>query len=223
MVYVSVLFAILRTEMVYLLLGALLAILISIKQFKSVGRLKGVALVFVCVAMVLYLLPTLLDTIIETTKLALKGGALENDESADHRINVQLPVLMKIIESSPFFGGGLYSVSYGATTHYLLYDIPVLGAFGAYGIIGMLIYYSRFIYIFSRYKVLEMSQILFDQFPIECLLVNGLLAYFISMITFRTLHINIELAFDFGMPEFGLFIGVYFGLIKILSEKRLDS
>jgi hypothetical protein len=43
------------------------------------------------------------------------------------------------------------------------------------------------------------------------------------MLTFRTLHINIELAFDFGMAEFGLFIGVYFGLIKLLIETRLDN
>jgi len=115
---------------------------------------------------------------------------------------------------------GLYAVSYEATTHYLLYDIPILGAFGAYGIVGMLIYYGRFVVIFSRYKAVKMSQNLFDQFPVECLLVNGLLAYFITMITFRTLHINIELAFDSGMAELGLFIGIYFALIRFLDEQK---
>lgn len=224
MVFVAVLLAILRTEMFYLFMGAFLAVIISIRQFKTAGLFKIALFGFVCIGLVLYIFPSLLDTIVQTAQMSLNsGGAMSSDESADHRLYVQLPVLMKILESNPFFGGGLYSVSAEATTHYLLYDIPVLGAFGAYGIIGMLIYYSRFIYIFSRYKAVKMTQKLFDQFPIECLLTNGLLAYFITMITFRTLHINIELAFDFGMAEFGLFIGVYFGLIKILIEKRLDS
>jgi hypothetical protein len=224
MVYVSVLLAILRTEMLYLFMGALLAMFISIRQFKTIGTIKIATIGFVCVALILYLFPTLVDSLLQTVQISSKlGGGFSNDESADHRLNVQLPVLMKVIESSPFFGGGLYSVSYEATTHYLLYDIPILGAFGAYGIVGMLLYYSRFIYIFSRYKAVKMSQKLFDKFPIECLLINALLAYFITMLTFRTLHINIELAFDFGMAEFGLFIGVYFGLIKLLIETRLDN
>jgi hypothetical protein len=30
-----------------------------------------------------------------------------------------------------------------------------------------------------------------------------------------------ELAFDFGMAEFGLFIGGYFALIRILKEKKV--
>jgi len=221
MVFVSVLLAILRTEMFYLFMGALVAVFISIRQFKTIGTPKIAIFGFLCVAIVLYLFPTLFETIMETAKMSLNsGGSLSSDESADHRLNVQLPVLMKILELNPFFGGGLYSVSYEATSHYLLYDIPVLGAFGAYGIIGMLIYYSRFIYIFSRYKSVKMTQKLFNEFPVECLLTNGLLAYFITMISFRTLHINSELAFDFGMAEFGLFIGVYFGLIKLLSEQK---
>ncbi len=223
MVYVSVLLAILRTEMFYLFMGALLAVFISIRQFKTIGTFKTVLFGLVCVAFVLYMFPSLLDTIVQTVQMSLNSGkSLSSDDSADHRLNVQLPVLMKIIESNFFFGGGNYAVSLEATGHYLLYDIPVLGAFGAYGIIGMLIYYSRFIYIFIRYKALKMSQKLYDQFPVECLLTNGLLAYFITMISFRILHINIELAFDFGMAEFGLFIGVYFGLIKILTEQKIE-
>jgi hypothetical protein len=222
MVYVSVLLAILRTEMFYLFMGSLLAIIISIRKFKTIGLVKIAAFAFAGIGLVLYVFPTLLDSIVQTIQLSLNsGGGMSSDDSADHRLHVQLPVLLKIIEASPFFGGGLYSVSYEATTHYLLYDIPVLGAFGAYGILGMLLYYSKLIYIFARYKSIKMSQKLFDQFPVECLLTNGLLAYFITMISFRTLHINSELAFDFGMAEFGLFLGVYFALIRVLSEQKI--
>jgi hypothetical protein len=223
MVFLTILFALLRTEMFYLFMGGFLATVISIRQFKTVGLFKIALFGSICIGMVLYLFPGLLDTIVLTAQMTSNSGdSMNSDESLDHRLYVQLPVLMKILESNPIFGGGLYSVSAEATTHYLLYDIPVLGAFGAYGIIGMLIYYSRFIYIFSRYKAVKMTQKLYEQFPVECLLTNGLLAYFITMITFRGLHINIELAFDFGMAEFGLFIGLYFGLIKILTEKRVE-
>jgi hypothetical protein len=221
MVYASVILAILRTEMFYLFMGALLAVAISIRQFKTIGTSKILIMMSAGVALILYLFPSLLDTIVQTVELTSRaGGGMSSDESADHRLYVQLPVLMKIVESSPFFGGGLYAVSYEATTHYLLYDIPILGAFGAYGIVGMLLYYSRFVIIFSRYKAAKMSQYLFNLFPVECVLVNGLLAYFITMITFRTLHINIELAFDSGMAELGLFIGVYFALIRFLAEQK---
>jgi hypothetical protein len=43
------------------------------------------------------------------------------------------------------------------------------------------------------------------------------------MISFRTLHINSELAFDFGMAEFGLFLGGYFALIRVLGEQNNRS
>lgn len=223
-VYVSVLLAILRTEMFYLLMGATLAVLISIRKFKTIGKFKIIIVSIIFVVLILKIFPTLNYNLSETLKITMNSlGGRDMDESADHRVSVQLPVLMKIIESNPFFGGGLYAVSYEATMHHLLYDIPLLGAFGAYGIIGMLLYYSRYIYIFSRYKGVKMSQNLFDQYPIECLLTNALLAYFITMITFRTLHINIELAFDYAMSEFGLFIGVYFALIRILTERNQSN
>ena len=222
LVYLSVLFAVLRTEIVYLTMGAIISVYVTSKKIKANNFLKTFMWFFLCVIFILVLFPSIFETIIQIFDglLSINDENLQ-DESKDQRLYVQLPVLLKIIEESPFFGGGTYSVSYKATGHQLLYDIPVLGAFGAYGIIGMLIYYSRFYYIFLRYKSLKMTQKLYDRFPFECLLTNALLAYFITMITFRTLHINIELAFNFGMSEFGVFIGVYFGLTKILIEDSL--
>lgn len=222
LVYLSVLLAVLRTEIVYLTMGAIISVHVTSKKIKANNFLKIFMWFFLCVIFILVLFPSIFETLIQIIDglISINDKNLQ-DESKDHRVYVQLPVILKIIEESPFFGGGAYSISYKATGHELLYDIPVLGAFGAYGIIGMLIYYSRFYYIFLRYKSLKMTQKLYDRFPFECLLTNALFAYFITMITFRTLHINIELAFNFGMSEFGLFIGVYFGLTKILIEDSL--
>jgi hypothetical protein len=220
-VYLSVLLAILRTEIFYLFMGSTLAVLISLRKFKTTSKFKITVISIISLIAIYKLFPMLFDNILETAKITMNSvDKLGSDESINIRKDEQLPILFKIIESSPFFGVGLYAVSFESTRHHLIYDIPVLGAFGAYGIIGMLLYYVRFLLIFSRYKGVGMSQRLFDHYPIECLLTNGLLAYFITMISFRTLHINSELAFDFGMAEFGLFIGLYFGLIKFLIEQQ---
>jgi hypothetical protein len=221
MVFLSVLLAILRTEMFYLFMGAVLSVLISIRKFKTIGKLQIALISFLSILLVLKIFPTLYDDLLQTFNVTLKSsGGFSSDESADHRLNVQLPIILTILNSNPFFGGGVFALSLEATGHYLLFDIPVISAFAAYGIVGMLIYYSRFLVIFSVYRTIKMSQKLFDHLPVECLLTNGLLAYFITMITFKTLHINIELAFDFGMPEFGLFIGIYFALIRILKNQN---
>jgi hypothetical protein len=220
MVYASILLAILRTEMFYLLMGALLATYISARRFKTIGKFKIIFFLILSGALVVYLFPNFISEMMQIVEITMSGGGnMSKDASADHRKYIQLPVLLNIIGDNVFFGGGLYAVSAEATTHYLLYDIPVLGAFGAYGIFGMLLYYSRFYIIFKSYIKVKMSQSIFNRFPLECLILNTLLAYFITMIAFRTLHINIELAFDFGMAEFGLFLGIYFGLIKILNQE----
>jgi len=218
LVYVSVIMAILRTEIIYLFLGALLAFFISLKQIKAISVFNSLFIGIACGILILFFFPSIIEPLLHTINI-FDSTNLVYDNSADHRLNFQLPLLIKIIKSNLLFGSGTYSVSYEATGHHLLYDIPIIGAIGAYGIIGMLIYYSRFIIIVLRYKTIRMTQKLFNQYPVEFLIVNGLLAYFITMISFRSLHINIELAFDFGMAEFGLFIGIYFALIKILTER----
>lgn len=221
-VYIAVSLSLLRTEMFYLFMGGVTAFLLSFFKFKK-ASMFSIYFSIVCGAvLVLVLFPNLIDNVIETFKITIEGnngGA--TDGTLSHRLEVQLPIALKIFSENFLFGGGLFAVSPEATGgHYILFDIPYIAVFSAYGLIGMFIYYLRFIYIFSRYKIVVFSQKLYNLFPVESLLTNGIMAYFITMVFFKLIHFNIELAFTFGMPETGLFIGAFFGITRFLFEQN---
>lgn len=221
-VFLAVIIAVLRTEMFYLFMGMLLSVHIGKKfLFANNAYFKlGIVVIFILI-IASYLFPNLIDVytgVLENTLNVVQTDA--KDSSGEYRSNIQLPVLMNVIYQNLFFGGGKYAVSYEKTTHYLFFDIPILGAFGAYGIVGMTIYYARFIIILKRIKIVKKFRPLLEKNPIEILLVLGLFSYFLTMLLFRTLHLNLELAFESGQVELGLFIGVYFALTRILMENE---
>jgi hypothetical protein len=217
-VFAAIMIAVLRNEMFYLFLGSLLAFILTIRKVQSIGKMKIFLISSSIILVFSIIFPDLIDSLVELFNLTFNSSSSKgNDESLEHRLNVQLPILMDIFNSNLVFGAGNYSVSIEATSHYLLYDIPILGGFAVYGIFGMFLYYSRFVKIFEAFYHLKLNNSLFTKSPLDYLLVVSLFAYFITMITFRGIHINMELAFDFGMAEFGLFVGAYFGLIRLLS------
>lgn len=221
-IFLAVLIAMLRTELFYLIMGAITSLYLGKKYlFKSNAYLKLGISGFAIYAIFIYLFPGLSDVynfLYEDILNLLQNES--NDSSGQYRLNVQLPVLIEILSNNIFFGGGKFSMSYDNTGHHLLHDIPILGGFGAYGLIGMCIYYTRFILIFKRIKILQNFKLLFQFHPNEILIVLGLLSYFLTMLLFRTLHLNIELAFETGQVEFGLFMGVFFSMTRFLYEKE---
>jgi hypothetical protein len=220
-VFIAIMIAVLRNEMFYLFLGSLLAFILTFRRVNSIGKINIFIIIVSIISVVFIFFPDLVESLSELINLtfnsANSGG---NDESLDHRMNVQLPILLDILKSNILFGAGNYAVSIEATSHYLMYDIPIIGGFAVYGIFGMCLYYARFLNIFEAFSHLQINQDLYRRLPFECLLLFALFAYFVTMVTFRGIHINMELAFDFGMAEFGLFLGVYFGLIRILTEQK---
>jgi hypothetical protein len=218
-VFISVLLALLRTEIFYLSMGAIVALLLSRGEFKSIGKLKLVLYLVALIGVINIIFPELLKSVVETIRLSIEWSEGDvTDASVDHRNIVQMPILKNLLSNHYMLGAGLFATSFEATGEYLLYDIPILGAFAAYGIIGMSIYYSRFYLIFTRYRFVNFSKNLYAKLPVELLFIKILMAYFITMITFRAIHINIELAFSFGMPEFGFFMGIFFGLTRFVSD-----
>lgn len=221
-VFLAVLIAILRTEIFYLFMGAITSLYLGKKYLlKNNAYLKLGISGFLLFIIFTYLFPSLSDIysgVYKNTLSVLQNNS--NDSSADYRLNVQLPVLIEILSNNIFFGGGKFSMSFENTRHHLLYDIPLLGGFGAYGLIGISIYYLRFIFIFKRIKIIKNFKLLFQYYPNEILIVLALLSYFLTMLLFRTLHVNIELAFETGQVEFGLFIAVFFAMTRFLSEKE---
>lgn len=221
-VYSAVLVALLRTEIFYLFMGAVTALTLCFFKFKKINIFNSFFTIASSVVLVVLVFPNLFYNVIDTINLTLDSVSIIDRESTlSLRTDIQLPIALNILEENIFFGGGLYSVSYEATGgHLVLYDIPYIAAFSTYGLIGMSIYYLRFIYVFRRYKLVNFSQNLYNLYPVESLLSIGLMAYFVTMVFFKLIHFNIELAFDFGMAETGLFIGAFFGITRFLFEQN---
>lgn len=220
-VFLAVLIAILRTEIFYLFMGIITSLYLGNKYLHKNNAFLKIAILGVFILIVFAnLFPDLADIynlVYDKTINVLKGESI--DSSAQYRTNVQLPVIAEIISNNLIFGAGRFAVSYESSGHQLLYDLPVISAFGAYGLLGMSIYYIRFLFIFKRMKSIRRSKLLFKFYPNETLLVIALYSYFITMLLFRTLHLNIELAFETGQVELGLFMGVSFAMTRFLFEK----
>jgi hypothetical protein len=93
-----------------------------------------------------------------------------------------------------------------------------------YGWLGILIYYSRFLYILPPSKRI-LTAIGQDRAKIEkngfhYIIIVALRAYFISMITFRLFYIGYELTYTQVYADFGAFLGIYFASIYMIERKN---
>ncbi|MFC2110606.1 hypothetical protein ACFLSU_08570, partial [Bacteroidota bacterium] len=216
---IAVMMALLRNEMFYLAMGSLLALYINSKNNIRINKRSTVFYLSIILVLMFKVFPDLIDNTLKTFFYTFDAfNGVESDASAEIRTDIQLPILLQIINDNLFFGAGFFATSYEVTKHHLIYDIPILGGVAAYGIVGMTLYYHRFILIFKRFLFSMMPKILKLNYPLECIVTNTLFAFFITMITFRNFHINLELAFNWGMPEIGLLIGIFYGLTKFLTN-----
>ena len=145
-----------------------------------------------------------------------KGG----DDSADARFEKQLPILKDLFYSNPLTGVGVIEIQRWYKVNMMGFvDFPVLGTLAAYGIVGMFIYYLKYIIILTKNKIdlysVDLDDV--DQFPAYLYLT--IKAYIITMITFRFFYISWEFTFDYMQAEFGLLTGAYFALQDVLKDK----
>ena len=151
------------------------------------------------------------------------SGKVE-DKSADERFMNQVPILLGIIYNNFWTGCGVVMavVTTRGAVMYGFVDFPILGSVATFGLIGMIIYYSRFYFIlrnqnknkFNTYRYFsEEEKLLFN-------ILYSLRAYVIVMITFRFFYISWELAFDWQQSEFGLIVGSLLGLEYLIKQKE---
>lgn len=136
------------------------------------------------------------------------------------RTVIELPRHLILIDRNFFFGVGFRNEWWSNYTNkydWGLSDIPITSTFAMYGLVGMLIYYSRFIFLFyalrSIHRFIKENRI-DESDHLEVFLIFAISAYFVAMISFRLFYIGWELTLHRLQFEFGLFIGIYFGLIN---------
>ena len=226
--YSIIVFALFRLAMVYVILGAATTFLLVARKISSLSQIisRTSFIVFFGI-IILSLLGSVFSEYIKIFQWSLDSfSSNSSDDSANIRFLIQIPLMLEMFFENSFFGAGLQKLLDAAAEGMFGYvDVPILGTLTAFGIIGMLLYYSRFLFILSAGKsynyVQDKSYILKNK-P-EYFFILALKAYFITMITYRIFYISWELTSYYMQAEFGLFVGVYFALNHILEDQYCNN
>jgi hypothetical protein len=217
-----------RLEIFYTLGGLLLVLYYVSKKYKLMKTSFRIIVILLFAILVLsFVKPDIFDNLIFIYSKTVDYINNQNSEaSADIRRYIELPQLINLILTNPLLGNGFFSLTFEKLNSWAYVDIPLLGNIAAYGLLGVSLYFLKFVIIIKRYNSFtyiwnnsyRLSNTVFKN---EILLIIVLFAYFISMISFRLFYITYELISATSNAEFGFFIGVFFGLIRIIEDNRI--
>lgn len=146
-----------------------------------------------------------------------------DDVSADERFLNQAPILLAYIYTDFWTGCGIVEAALMTKKEmYGFVDIPLLGSLAKFGFLAMFFYYFRFYYILRNKNQFNIKYLsLYNENQKLFLYVYlTVKAYIISLITFRLFYISWELAFDWQQLEFGLLVGIYIGLERVIMQNE---
>ncbi len=219
--YLVIIFAIYRLAIFYVFMGILTSLFLISKYINLSKLIKRASIAAIFLFVVLSLFSSSLGQYVnlyQWTINSFMGGS--SDSSAEARFLFQMPILLGLFNNNPLTGAGLHLLwSYQNEEMYGYVDYPILGTLSAFGIIGMIIYYSRFFAIIPlKLKNVIKNSIDSGLYKNEALIILALQAYFITMITYRIFYISWELTYGYQQIEFGLFVGIYFALQSIVKK-----
>jgi hypothetical protein len=223
--YTVIIIALYRLAMFYIAMGIIMSYFF-IKKYADTGNILkyffGLIIMLFLASLFFGQYLTQIQHLFENTINYLTGNRNVQDTSADARFETQYPILTDIIFANFFTGIGLIEIVQMYTFDmYGFVDFPILGTLAAFGFIGMILYYIKFFILLGGTKT-DLKNISAEHHdPFVFYLYLTLKAYFITMITFRFFYISWELTFDYLQAEFGLFVGVFLALTKILTEPEL--
>lgn len=139
------------------------------------------------------------------------------------RTIIELPNQLALIRFNPILGVGFqpdWWMNYRNNLDWGLSDIPFTATIAMYGAVGMVIYYSRFYKILSDFfKTSSLVKRQTEKFDsLDLAVFFGLGAYFVTMISFRFFYVSWELTIYNLQAEFGIFLGIFYGLIDKFVE-----
>jgi len=134
-------------------------------------------------------------------------GKTVGDGDTEIRMKDQLPALLHAIQSHPFFGVGVRQMGSETFGNDGLFDIPLLGTLAGYGLVGMCLYYLR-------YLILVRAMKLFDQRNGLEPLASAFVGFFAAMIFFRMFYASHELVFTHNLAHFSLLAGAMCALLE---------
>jgi hypothetical protein len=193
------------------------------------GFVKLLKVVVVAVAIVLVLAPhvyeAMVDLYTKTFQELLGTGPVEKG-TTQTRTEYELPLHLSLIRENPILGVGWrrewWDNLHNQGIDWGLTDIPLTATLAMYGWLGMLIYYSRYLYFLPLSKriltAIRNEKATIEKNEFHNIVLIALRAYFIAMITFRFFYISYELTFEKVYADFGTLLGMYFASIYIIEN-----
>jgi hypothetical protein len=219
-----------RLEMTYTICTMLIVIYFIFRYYNA-NLFKFTNLIFSLVGILMIFLivfPSFAEGLYNTfvtTFSELRGDTAQG--TTQTRTIIELPNQLLLIQFNPFSGVGFRNewwMNYDNNMDWGLSDIPITATLAMYGIVGMGIYYSRFFIIirdvFRTNKFISRNIFLLNPLDdLKLITIFSLGAYFITMISFRFFYISWELSLIRLQAEFGIYIGLFYGLVDNLEEK----
>jgi hypothetical protein len=222
--FIVLMLGIYRLAMFYNIMGLLLSLYFISKYEKTDQLLKRFFFIAIFIGITVYFYGDYFaefQKVYEGTFEYFNGNG--EDKSADERFLIQTPILMAYVYKDFWTGCGLVEASLMTQKGmYGFVDIPILGSLAKFGVIGVFIYYIRYYLILRNENKLAVRSFLYydDKQKLLFFIYLTMKAYIISLITFRLFYISWELAFDWQQAEFGLFIGCYLALERLIIENE---
>ena len=221
-----------RLEMFTMFLTLLLVVFIVSKYLNGslVGFFRLIKVLVLIFAMVLVLAPrfyrAMSDLYVQTFEELLGTGPVERG-TTQTRTEHELPLHLGLIHDNPILGVGWrreWWDNFLNWDDWGLTDVPLTSTLAMYGFLGMLIYYSRFLYLLPLSKhVLKdtrKNREKIEKNGFHYIVIIALRAYFIAMISLRLFYIGYELTYPQVYCDFGAFLGIYFALIHKVERQN---
>ena len=226
----SVLVAMYRLEIFYISMGVLTSTWLVKKYF----RIKTSRIVLIALLLsipVFIVASSFIHNIIDSISNLFANNVQQvDDESSEVRFLFELPYLTDLFSGHYLFGAGASRTTGDISSYWYWSDIPLIGSFAAFGIVGMGIYFSRYYVILKRFRRFlkgNNTAAFVRKSPAELAVVLGLYSYFITIMFTKLFYVTWEQIQIGGQIEFGLFTGISFALMRFLEngnneDERVD-
>ncbi len=209
----------LRLDLVYTILGSFLVVYILNRKYGITNKFNKsikISLIFLFLFVIFFRqFQQVIDTYLLTAS-SVSGSS--SDSSLDTRgdwILLIVPYILKFM----ILGVGYFTLSYENLDVYAAADMPLFASVAIYGIVGVLIYIWRYIYVYKAFKMVQISRELFHEYKYETIILYGIGCFFITALFFKFYLVFAELIYGWAYIEFSVLLGAFFGLKRFFEIK----
>lgn len=223
--FITVLISLSRIT-IFNMIGSILIALILVKKYfglnLSLTVFKSLIFFTSAIIIVLLLFPGVISSVYSMYSNTFREFlGIIPEGTTQTRTLYEFVRMLPLFLNNLWFGTGYlqdFFSSYHTRWELGLADLPILGNLAIYGVLGFLLYLSRYFLIFNRIKFLftkHKKNPLFQTLSFyEIALLMWAVTYFFTLIFFRLFYFSSDLVYRWNTIIFGFSIGIVFGLAR---------